>query len=103
MNANILGGKQRAVFKNRPSEFFRNSDGSYFRRIDYEHAVYPYIPLHTSSSRNLPRYPVYFRIFGIPEYQSIPFLERYLAGYAEDGFLEDESYLRQALIYWNVP
>ena len=26
----ILGGKQRAVFKNRPSEFFRNSDGSYF-------------------------------------------------------------------------
>ena len=41
MNANILGGKQRAVFKNRPSEFFRNSDGSYFRRIDYEHAIYP--------------------------------------------------------------
>ena len=40
MNANILGGKQRAVFKNRPSEFFRNSDGSYFRRIDYEHALH---------------------------------------------------------------
>ena len=35
----ILGGKQRAVFKNRPSEFFRNSDGSYFRRIDFEHAI----------------------------------------------------------------
>ena len=35
------GGKQRAVFKNRPSEFFRNSDGSYFRRIDFEHAIYP--------------------------------------------------------------
>ena len=35
----ILGGKQRAVFKNRPSEFFRNSDGSYFRRIDYEHQL----------------------------------------------------------------
>ena len=25
--SHILGGKQRAVFKNRPSEFFRNSDG----------------------------------------------------------------------------
>ena len=37
----ILGGKQRAVFKNRPSEFFRNSGGSYFRRIDYKHAIYP--------------------------------------------------------------
>lgn len=35
----VSGGKQRAVFKNRPSEFFRNSDGSYYRRIDYEQAM----------------------------------------------------------------
>ena len=27
------------LFKNRLSEFFRNSDSSYFRRIDYEHSV----------------------------------------------------------------
>ena len=38
----ISGGKQRAVFKNRPSEFFRNSDGSYFRRIDYEYTVFDF-------------------------------------------------------------
>lgn len=60
------------------------------------------IPYKTPVPQIMEQYPVYFRIFGIPEYQSIPFLERYLAEYAKDGFLEDESYLRQALIYWNV-
>lgn len=53
--------------------------------------------------RIMEQYPVYFRIFGIPESQSIPFLEKYLSEHTVDGFLEDESYLRQALIYWNVP
>ena len=53
--------------------------------------------------RIMEQYPVYFRIFGIPESQSIPFLKKYLSKHAVDGFLEDESYLRQALIYWNVP
>lgn len=49
----------------------------------------------------LEQYPVYFEIFGVSKEHSIPFLEKYLAEQAVDGCLEDESYLRQALIYWN--
>lgn len=50
----------------------------------------------------LEQYPIYFEIFGVSKERSIPFLEKYLAAHAVDGCLEDESYLRQALIYWNV-
>ena len=53
-----------------------------------------------SAETILEQYPIYFEIFGIEKETSIAFLERYLAEHAVDGFLEDESYLRQALIYW---
>ena len=46
------------------------------------------------------QYHIYFEIFGIEKETSRAFLERYLTKHAVDGFLEDESYLRQALIYW---
>lgn len=55
------------------------------------------------ASKVMERYPIYFRIFGVPERDSIVFLENYLQRNAVDGFLEDETLLNQALIYWNVP
>jgi hypothetical protein len=48
------------------------------------------------------QYPIYFRIFGVPERESEAFLKDYLAHHAQNGYLEDESLLKQALIYWNV-
>ena len=38
---------------------------------------------------------------GISPAQSIPFLEQYFAKNAVDGALQEESCLRQALIYWD--
>ena len=56
-----------------------------------------------SAERVLEQYPIYFAIFGVPREKSVPYLENYLAEHAVDGFLEDESYLRQALIWWHKP
>jgi hypothetical protein len=54
-----------------------------------------------SAETVLEQYPIYFEIFGIEKETSVPFLQQYLTEHAVDGFLEDESYLRQALIYWH--
>lgn len=56
-----------------------------------------------SAERVREQYPIYFAIFGVPREKSVPYLENYLAEHAVDGFLEDESYLRQALIWWHKP
>lgn len=55
-----------------------------------------------SAQRVLEQYPIYFSIFGIPEQTSRAFLQDYLRKNAPDGFLTEESCLRQALILWNV-
>ncbi|MBP3305010.1 MAG: class I SAM-dependent methyltransferase [Oscillospiraceae bacterium] len=55
------------------------------------------------AQRVLEQYPIYFSIFGVPEKESVQFLRDYLERNAADGFLEDESLLKQALIYWDVP
>jgi len=47
------------------------------------------------------QYPIYFGIFGISPAVSVPFLEAYFAKNAVDGVLQEESCLRQALIYWD--
>lgn len=49
----------------------------------------------------LEQYIIYFEIFGVSKEKSVPFLKDYFAKHAENGFLLEESYLRQALIYWN--
>lgn len=54
-----------------------------------------------SAETIMEQYPIYFEIFGVAKETSVPFLKQYLAKHAVDGFLEDESYLRQALIYWH--
>lgn len=51
----------------------------------------------------LEQYAVYFSIFGIKEEESLDYLRGYLDRNAKGGFLEDESLLHQALIYWRVP
>ena len=56
-----------------------------------------------SAERVLEQYPIYFAIFGVPRERSVPYLENYLAEHAVDGYLQDESYLRQALIWWHTP
>ena len=56
---------------------------------------------HVSAETIMEQYPIYFEIFGVAKETSVPFLKQYLAKHAVDGFLEDESYLRQALIYWH--
>lgn len=48
------------------------------------------------------RYSAYFRIFGVSDEAGNRFLDRYLQENASDGYIEEESLLRQALIWWNV-
>lgn len=55
-----------------------------------------------SAETVLSQYPIYFRIFGVEEDVSVPFLQDYLAKYAVGGFLEDESLLNLAMIYWYI-
>lgn len=55
-----------------------------------------------SAERVLAQYPIYFRIFGVAEDVSIPFLQNYLAQNAVEGFLEDQSQMNLAMIYWHV-
>ena len=46
------------------------------------------------------QYPIYFRIFGIPEERSKAFLENYLSRHAENGVLHEESVIHMALLWW---
>lgn len=58
---------------------------------------------HTSPMEReafLERYRVYFRVFGVEENVSEPFLEAYFAENAADGILMEESRMRLALISW---
>lgn len=50
----------------------------------------------------LEQYPIYFHIFGIPQEKAIPFLKTYLEENAKDGFLEEESQMNLAMLFWNV-
>ena len=52
--------------------------------------------------RLMEQYPIYFRIFGVEENRSIPFLKDYLARHAENGLLQEESHIHFALLTWNV-
>lgn len=49
------------------------------------------------------QYPLYFKIFGVPEEKSMAFLQGYLERNAVDGYLEDETVMNQALVYWEAP
>ena len=49
----------------------------------------------------LEQYPIYFRIFGVEEDVSVPFLKDYLARHAEGGFLSEESRMNLAMLYWS--
>lgn len=55
-----------------------------------------------STDTALEQYPIYFRIFGVPREKSIPFLKTYLEENAKDGFLEEESQMNLAMLFWNV-
>lgn len=55
-----------------------------------------------SAETVMQQYPIYFRIFGIPESVSLPFLEGNLSQNAVDGFLEDESRMNLAMLYWKT-
>lgn len=55
-----------------------------------------------STDTAMEQYPIYFRIFGIPQEKSIPFLKTYLEENAKDGFLEEESQMNLAMLFWNV-
>ncbi len=46
------------------------------------------------------QYPIYFRIFGVPEEKSKAFLEDYLSRHAENGVLHEESVIHMALLWW---
>jgi protein-L-isoaspartate O-methyltransferase len=56
-----------------------------------------------SAERVMEQYPIYFKIFGVPEEKSTAFLQGYLERNAVDGYLEDETVMNQALVYWEVP
>ena len=56
-----------------------------------------------SAERVMEQYPLYFKIFGVPEEKSMAFLQGYLEHNAVDGYLEDETVMNQALVYWEVP
>ena len=48
----------------------------------------------------LEQYPLYFKIFGVPEERSRAFLEDYLSRHAANGFLHEESHINYAMITW---
>lgn len=52
--------------------------------------------------RVLEQYPIYFKIFGVEEDRSIPFLKDYFARYAENGLLQEESSIHFAWLWWEV-
>ena len=48
------------------------------------------------------QYPIYFKIFGVEEDRSIPFLADYLSRHAENGQLREESHIHFAWLWWTV-
>ncbi len=52
--------------------------------------------------RLMEQYPIYFKIFGVREDRSIPFLKDYLARQAENGLLQEESHIHFAWLWWTV-
>ena len=50
----------------------------------------------------LTQYPVYFKIFGISEQDSVEFLRKYLARHGDHGVLREESVLNLAMITWET-
>lgn len=48
------------------------------------------------------RYSVYFKIFGISEEQSSVFVREYFKKNEKDGFLEEKSCLKLALLSWEI-
>lgn len=54
-----------------------------------------------STDTVMQQYPIYFQIFGIPESVSRPFLTDYLSQNAVDGYLQDESSMNLAMLFWN--
>ena len=48
----------------------------------------------------LEQYPIYFKIFGVEEDVSVPFLRGYLDRHAENGLLHEESHINFAMIRW---
>ncbi len=46
------------------------------------------------------QYPIYFKIFGVEEDRSIPFLADYLSRHAENGQLREESHIHFAWLWW---
>lgn len=51
----------------------------------------------------LSRFPVYFKVFGVDEEVSLPFLESYMDENAPGGVLMEECRMNLALISWDVP
>lgn len=56
------------------------------------------IPVETA----LEQFSVYFKIFGVDEERSLPFLRDYLARHAENGVLREESRIHYGMITWTV-
>lgn len=52
--------------------------------------------------RLMEQYPIYFRIFGVEEDRSIPFLKNYLSLHAENGLLLEESNIHFAWLWWET-
>lgn len=52
--------------------------------------------------RLMEQYPIYFRIFGVEEDRSIPFLKNYLSLHAENGLLLEESNIHFAWLRWET-
>ncbi|MGM9557933.1 MAG: class I SAM-dependent methyltransferase [Oscillospiraceae bacterium] len=62
------------------------------------HAKYSYrIPVEQA----MEQYLVYFSIFGLDENTSREYLQSYFAEHAADGYLEEESQMNTALIFWS--
>lgn len=65
------------------------------------HSLSTFSAHRVSAETVMEQYPIYFSIFGIPEEESLPFLRKYLAENAADGFLEDENRMNLAMLWWN--
>ena len=92
----------------------RPKGGMVTEAIHYYHALYlmgrqPNVSCRTEKeSYSIPektlltQYPIYFRIFGVEEEVSLPFLKQYLAQHEEGGGLPEESTIHYAMITWNT-
>ena len=55
-----------------------------------------------SKDELLEMYPVYFKVFGIGEDRSVPYLTDFFDRHQEDGYLHDEAQINTALLYWKA-